>query len=59
LGDTALKIEYLREIRWMMESDMFTTDGQVIWAKRADAICDSIEKDFGLCRQQASEEVTS
>ncbi|NOJ72473.1 hypothetical protein [Paenibacillus alvei] len=59
MEDTRLKIEYLRELRLMMEAKMFMPEGQAIWAKRADAICDSIEKDFGLCQPQASEEVTS
>lgn len=56
MEDTALKIEYLREIRLMMLSELFTADGIAIWAKKADVICESIEKDFGLHESRKNKE---
>lgn len=44
------KLEYLRELRLIIESDTFTAVGKAEWAERMDRVCDSIEKDLGIVK---------
>lgn len=56
MKETALKIEYMREIREVLESNRMTETGVRIWGDRLERICKSIEQDFGLRAPETSEE---
>lgn len=56
MKDTALKIEYMREIRGVLKEEYLSEMGVKVWGDRLDRICNSIEQDFGLSAPETSEE---
>lgn len=48
MDNTALKIQYLAELRQFIESDYLTASFKGHLLERASKVCDSIERDLGF-----------